>query len=56
MMPAHSAKQTGPLTAVVLISTIWTLLDPVAVCGGWKAGVIGAEEAITPRSFWRHTE
>lgn len=42
------------LTTVVLIGAVGTLLDAVAVRGGRKAGVIGAEEAITPRSFCNH--
>ena len=40
-----------PRTTVLLISTIWTVLDAVAVCCGWQAGVIGAEEAFTLSSL-----
>lgn len=40
------------LTTVVLISAIRALLDAVAVCGGWEAGSVGAEEAVAMVSLW----
>lgn len=46
-----SPKPTGSLTTVVLISAVWTLLDAIAVRGGWQAGVIGAQEAFTLSSL-----
>lgn len=54
MNTVDSPKQRASLTTVVLIGAVGTLLDAVAVRGGRKAGVIGAEEAITPRSFCNH--
>lgn len=46
-----SPKPTGSLTTVVLIGAVWTLLDAIAVRGGWQAGVIGAQEAFTLSSL-----
>lgn len=38
---------TETLTTVELISTVRTVVVPVAVSFGWQAGVIGAQETFT---------
>lgn len=45
----HVASAQG--ITVVLIGAVWTLLDAIAVRGGWQAGVIGAQEAFTLSSL-----
>lgn len=51
-----SAELKGSLTTVVLVTSVRTLLDAITVSCGREAGVVGADEAVTPSSPWRHTE